>query len=39
VPAQIAGVSVTPIGSITDDPGVITYNGRSLKPLGFDHFR
>lgn len=39
VSAPIAGVSVACIGSITDDPGVITYNGKGLKPLGFDHFR
>lgn len=39
IPAQIAGVSVTRIGRITDHPETITYKGSNLEPLGFDHFR
>jgi thiamine-monophosphate kinase len=39
VPAKIAGVPVTHIGEITEMPGIITYRGKPLEPLGFDHFQ
>src|SRR6185312_17431737 len=39
IPAQIAGVPITRIGEITNEAGTITYGGKILEPLGFDHFR
>lgn len=39
IPAQISGVAITRIGEITNDAGTITYGGRILEPLGFDHFQ
>jgi thiamine-monophosphate kinase len=39
IPARIAGVPITCIGEITNEAGTITYGGRILEPLGFDHFR
>jgi thiamine-monophosphate kinase len=39
MPAQIAGVPVSPIGEITGHANTITYAGSLLEPLGFDHFR
>lgn len=36
---HIAGVAVSKIGIITAEPGKITYEGDTLEPLGFDHFR
>lgn len=39
IPAQIAGVPIARIGEITREAGTITYGGRILEPLGFDHFR
>lgn len=39
IPAQIAGLPITRIGEITKKAGTITYGGRILEPLGFDHFR
>jgi thiamine-monophosphate kinase len=39
VPSRIAGIPVTQIGRITGLCGAILYAGKSLEPLGFDHFR
>lgn len=39
IAAEIAGVRITRIGRITAEIGTITYKGKILEPLGFDHFR
>jgi thiamine-monophosphate kinase len=39
VPVRIAGIPITCIGEITNQAGSITYEGKILEPLGFDHFR
>jgi thiamine-monophosphate kinase len=39
IPQQINGVPITRIGSITSGrPGHVRFDGRPLKPEGFDHF-
>jgi thiamine-monophosphate kinase len=39
VPPQIAGIAVTRIGEVTNEAGKVSFKGRLLEPLGFDHFR
>jgi len=39
VPPQIAGIAVTRIGEVTNEVGKVSFKGRLLEPLGFDHFR
>ncbi len=36
---EIAGIAVTCIGEITENADAITYEGKILQPLGFEHFR
>jgi thiamine-monophosphate kinase len=39
IPARLAGVPIARIGETTNEAWTITYGGRILEPLGFDHFR
>ncbi len=39
IPSEIAGLTVSAIGSVTrDHPGEARFGGRTLPPKGFDHF-